>query len=303
MLTASIESQRVPLSVPVRIAIAPRGAALPVPVPTGLGMAGYRSIPALAVAPDGRALVAIPDGTSVLVAERAPGEGFSTPVPVASAADVVGVTANAAVGAGGEAAVAWDGDEENGSGIVTRRGPGAFSPPVAITPRVPSTDDPFFTSQTFARLGEIGTDFSSDPKALTLTGDGRAALADFVWDESLGVVRMRASLTTLPLGGDRADTQTFGGEIGLAEAVQPIVLADGTPALVWRERTGERSTLHLAAEGATAPQEPTHPARAGGRSGQARSRSPVTTSSCRSPAAPRASSASTRSAALTPPGA
>jgi hypothetical protein len=257
-LTATRESDRLPLRAPVRVAIAPRDGSFG--TFAGVGLMAWRSQAALAVAQDGRALVALPDGANVLVAERTPGEGFAAPRAVGAATDIVGVDADAALESGGAAAVAWEGSEERGSAIVTRTSAGAFTPPVAIRPRTPFTGDPFFVSQTFASAFGIGSAFDARRSdTLAITGDGHAALAGNRDDDVHGVYQLRASLTTVPLGGDRAETRIFGGVLGLSGHGSALSLADGTPALVWPERIGERGTVHLAAQGAALPPEPPPP--------------------------------------------
>jgi hypothetical protein len=256
-MTETAESSRLTSRAPVRIAVAPRGG--PVPPLTELGRVALGSLPALAVAPDGRALVAMPDGSSVLAAERNPGEPFGVPVPVAEAADASGVRADVAIGADGAAAIAWIGEEEGGVGIATRARLGTFTPPVAVAPRVPYTGDPFFISQSLDRFLGLSSFSGYGVSALTLTGDRHAALSAVPDDDVHGVYQRRASLTTVALGGDRAETRIFGGVLGLAMAASPLELADGTPALVWGERINSSGTLHLAAAGATAPSDPPPP--------------------------------------------
>jgi hypothetical protein len=257
-MTATRESDRLPLHAPVRVAVAPRGEAFG--AFTGLGLMAWRSQAALAVAQDGRALVAFGDGANVLVAERAPGEGFGSAAAAGAATDIVGVDADAALGTGGAAAVAWAGREEHAGAMVTRRSQGPFTPPVTVRARTPFTDDPFFVSQTFAAAFGIGSAFEGrDAGTLALTGDGHAALAGYRDDDVHGVFQLRASLTTVPLGGDRADTQILGGVLGLSGSASAISLTDGTPALVWPERIDASGTVHLAAQGATTPDEPPPP--------------------------------------------
>jgi hypothetical protein len=257
VLTAAVESARVPLRVPVRVTIARRGE--PLPAFRELGLVPWRSTPALAVAQDGRAVVALPDGAWMRVAERAPGAAFGEPAVVGAAADPVAVGASAALGDDGTAAIAWKGEEEHATALVTRRGLGAFTAPVSVRPRTPSTEDPFFLSQTFEANVGIVPAFHDVGTSLTLTGDGHAALADYRDDDVHGVYQLRAALTTVPLGGDRAETQVLGGVLGLTARAVPVSLADGTPALAWSERIDESGTLHLAAQGATPPREPPPP--------------------------------------------
>ena len=112
VLIAAPVTDRPPMRVAVQVAIGAPGAAFAlVPV----GEARWRSRPALAVGPDGRALVTSTDGRSVLAVERPPGGAFGAPVAVGPAGgDLVGVVTSAALDASGAAVVAWRGVLQGG---------------------------------------------------------------------------------------------------------------------------------------------------------------------------------------------
>ena len=139
-----------------------------------VGELKWRSAPALAVAPDGRALVAVPDGESLRVAERAPGGGFAAPARVAAAQDERGVWTSVAIGAGGEAAVAWHGDLRDGAGVVTRSAAGAFGAPVTLSKRQAlGAFDPFYESRAFWEVSSTARDKPEPPSAIRRASAGR----------------------------------------------------------------------------------------------------------------------------------
>ena len=121
----------------VQVATAPAGGAFAAPV--GVGEIPWRNEPALALAQDGRAIVALPQSTELQVAERAPGGAFGTPVAVGKIDDRVGAAALAAIGDGGAAAVAWSTLDGDGVHLVSRTADGAFSPEVTLQRDTPST--------------------------------------------------------------------------------------------------------------------------------------------------------------------
>ena len=92
------------------------------------------SSPALAVAADGRALIAAASGTSMVVAERAPGAGFGAATPVGSAGEGALVPRRS-----GALPMARPRSRGRGCCPATSRSspvrrPGAFSPPVRRLP-------------------------------------------------------------------------------------------------------------------------------------------------------------------------
>ncbi len=224
-----------------------------------VGEIEWGSAPALAVAPDGRALVAVPDGESLRVAERAPGGGFEPPVRVAAAHDERGVWTSVAIGAGGQAAVAWHGDLRDGAGVVMRSAAGAFGTPVTLSKRQAIVGfDPFYESDTFWGLtpSSDGGPVPPSPIDARLLADGRVAVA---W---VGHARFGrpAHLATVPLGGGPVVSRTAGGLLHDASRAFALVLADGTPALAWVDDPPARGYgVHLAADGAQPSADPPAP--------------------------------------------
>lgn len=258
VVTANVEGRRPPLRMPLRAAIAPRHGAVPPLV--GVAPSAWRSQPALAVAPDGRALLALSDGGSLVVAEREPGAaGFGAPVPVGRADDGTGVRTRAVLGPAGEAAVAWLGIEQEGAAVATRRGPGPFTPLVTVAPSAKLTGDPFYRSEAYAWSTDFSPFYGQGAERLVLTRDGRALFGRVRMADVEGVSRTSAVLAVLPLGGTQPQSGELGGVMGLAGAVTPIELADGTPAVAWGERLEGFGTIRLAAPGAEAPADPPPP--------------------------------------------
>jgi hypothetical protein len=145
-------------------------------------------------------------------------------------------------GAGGAAAIAWQGGLGAETHLVTRAAGGPFAPAVVVTttPPVPGRYDPFYLSESYLRaaggdLGAILLSVNDISTSVALTGDGRAVLATVDVDAPL---QGRAQLTAVPLsGGAPASSQT---RMFAADSVRalPLILADGTPAVVWVEGAG-----------------------------------------------------------------
>src|SRR5262249_35927570 len=112
----------------LEVAIAPPGGSLGAPQRIGQAQSG--APPAPAATPDASALLAYAAAGKVRVSERAPGGAFGAPVDVAAADDLLGVRTAVALGPGGAAAVAWQSLLQEGIGMVTRAGAGAFGSPV-----------------------------------------------------------------------------------------------------------------------------------------------------------------------------
>ena len=245
-----------PYNLRVTVASAPAGATFQ--APTDLGAVPWRSSPSLAVAPDGRALVAFPDGQSLKVAERAPGESFKAAAPVVPATDLTGVRTRAAIGTGGRAALAWQGTSLGRTELITRAGVGAFSAPVTLAPGgKPSADfDPFYTSEWYDALTGIGDILSGTWINLALTPDGRALLTTNYYARNERTL-YGAALFTVALGSTQQLRQTAGDGLQRPAAPVPLTFADGTPAVAWAEAVrlstrGREIRLHLAGAGATA---------------------------------------------------
>ena len=243
-----------PVRVPVQAAIAIAGGTFAAPV--ALGEIPGRAAPSLAVGADGRAVVAMPDRTSLRVAERPPGGAFGAPVPLAPASDPVGVHTRAAIGAGGQAAILAFGSEWHRITLVSRAAAGPFSAPVIVssgeTP--PRNFDRFYTSEWLYAYTSIGQFVGHGLPDLALTGDGRALVAARSFDRVGRWLGDSARLTIVPLGGATVETHTAGRRIGFDDSVLALTLADGAPAIAWTTLgRALRAEVHLATVGLTPP--------------------------------------------------
>ena len=210
---------------------------------TELGDVPWRSQPALAVAPDGHALATYADDRGLHVSERAPGGAFGAPVRVAAIRDPLGGRTRAQLAPDGRAVIATAGIALGGVRAVTREPGAAFSAPVtlAAADRTMSNDVFLNGQSSLAPPGRWG--FGGADITATLTADGRALVS---W-----VGTTRAAILATLAGGAPA-LQTFGGDLADASFARAVLLADGTPALVWGEaQTNSAFRLRLAADGAT----------------------------------------------------
>ena len=87
---------------------------------------------ALAVAPDGSALLAFQSGGRLRVVERAPAAGWGRAVTVATAGDGLVLLPAVALRAGGAAAIAWMGAFDFSVRARTRERPGGFGAPITL---------------------------------------------------------------------------------------------------------------------------------------------------------------------------
>ena len=101
VLWDSPEQPRVPRrnTIDINVAIAAPGA--PFGPSVRLAEIPRHSVASLAVAPDGHALVTLPDRRVLNVSERAPGGAYGAPSPVASLRDPVGTRTAAVLSSGG----------------------------------------------------------------------------------------------------------------------------------------------------------------------------------------------------------
>lgn len=211
----------------------------------------------LSLAADGRTLVAFVRNRVVTFMERPPGGAFGAPIKLARIADPVGGTAVARLHESGAAAIAWTGHVQSETRIATRPGLGGFRPPVTVAEaiKLPKGFDSFWFSDALHGSGigfYFGSEFSGN--SLTLTADGRALLGTLALGRPGGVERALARLVSIPLTGGAAVRAAAGGAFDEPTRVQPLTLADGTPALAWLTDISEnRFTLHLATEGGTRP--------------------------------------------------
>ncbi len=231
------------------------------------------SAPALAVARDGRALLAAFDGASVRVAERAPGQPFGAAAPVARAEDVLSVQPAVALASGG-AVVAWAGNTQSALGAVTRPAGGAFGAPVTIArPRSLHGSDTILVAvfRLFARaLGAIFGNLPDDDSvnvAAAIGADGRALITGGGAQGTDGLPVLRVA--SLPLAGGHVDSQALAGTLREPGQNTLVTLHDGRTAVAWADnRPGLREgggRLHLALEGAITPADPPPPTVTTGR--------------------------------------
>ncbi len=252
-------SGKAPSRLPLQLAIAPPDAGFG--APAHLLDTRVLALPSLAVAADGRALVAVSDGSRSRVFERAPGAGFAVALPALGSATALASATAARIGANGEAAIAWAGADGELQ-VATRPAGGPFSAPMAVLSdlvKAPAGFDPFYSSETFlASFGDGlgGLSFRGDTTGLLrLTGDGRAVLASgggsgFWSPKAVGVA-------TVPLAGGAAESHFLPGT---ASTVAPLVLADGTPAVVWTEDWSQnRFRAHLATAATVQAPDPPAP--------------------------------------------
>ena len=205
--------------------------------------------PRLTVAPDGRALALVPASDApTRIFERPPAGAFA-PVGDIRFADTSFGDFVLALRPDGGAIVAWK-DFDNQVLAVRRDGPGAFHAPEKVGPR---PVDPFVLDSSDG-IGDDAPDDSEGRNVRVAFGpDGRPVLT---WSPShtTGLLRWAdAAVTTF--GGD---VQTLGGPLRDADSITPVILGDGTPAVVWSDvSSGGDPHLHLAIEGAaTAPGPP-----------------------------------------------
>lgn len=253
-LLTTIEGKRAPFSEPVSVAIAAPGQAFG--APAHIADSRWLSYPALAVAADGRALVTVPDGTSVLLAERVPGApGFGPAAAVASAPADLSIVTSVRVGASGAAAIGWVQSTEDAVVLLQRSAPGPFTgaPRVVLDiPSLPKGFDPFYASQTFISQlfsdgGDLGGGFTRGEPASFLAlspFDGRALLA--VASGPLGSSNQGVGLASASVDTVLADLAVT--RLPRATRALPLTLADGVRAVAWTTAlpTSERYRLHVA---------------------------------------------------------
>ncbi len=247
------------LLMPVNVAIAPAGGAFG--AAQRVGVTHAPSVPALAAAPDGRALVALATRSHVQVAERAPGGAFAAPTTPASLKEPVVAMPAVAVGSGGAAVVGWYGLFSQGVGAVARAGTGAFGAPVTLAAAggIPGINEQALTLLSafgVAGAGPTGVE-GAPPDAeagnlrATLTPDGRALLS---WSTVLGVPRA----ASFPLSGGHLERVALGAGVREAGSVTPLISASGAPAVAWTDNGSPGGgRLHVAVQGfAAAPDAP-----------------------------------------------
>jgi hypothetical protein len=245
---ATVAWSRAATSIGNAIEVATAGATFSAPVRVGTSQ---QFSPSLAVAPDGRVLLAF-DRPGVAIAEREPGAAsFGAPIVVPGAGTRGDIAL--ALADGGTAAVAWRPDEldtHNGVRVVTRTGTGVFGAPRDAAPgtrqsegngllTAGSSDAP---PQDQSRLG------------VALAGANVVlAWADQLDDGGTGV----AQAATGALAGGPIARAAVGGSVRPAISIAPVALADGRVAAAWADDDVELGSfptghgrLHLALAGA-----------------------------------------------------
>jgi hypothetical protein len=197
------------------------------------------STPALAVAPDGRALAVLPEFGRTLVLERPPGGAFA---PVAKLAHLLDAQVTVALRPDGAAVVAWADFDTARVGAVRRDRPGPFGPP---EPLGPEPEDPFGPDLSVSVPGAPDDRAGRDIRA-AFTADGRP-LVTWGGSRTLGPLAWEAAqVAALP-----GPVQVLSGPLRDADAIAPVILPDGTTAVAWSDvARGGDALLHLALEGA-----------------------------------------------------
>ena len=208
---------------------------------------GSISDPALAVAADGRALVAANGYDGLEVYERPPGGDFGPrTIPFEASADNIAI----ALRSGGAAAIAWQNSVGEDVHAVVRDGATPFGMwTQVLTPPPPESESSLGTS------GAVVLDDGPPPEPtealrVTLGADGRALLVWATEDRGLGTATVTSS--------GRTEIGTLGSPLRAPLGPSPLLLADGTRALAWTDDRPYLSSgpwagrLHLALEGAAA---------------------------------------------------
>jgi hypothetical protein len=237
-----LPTERPPHRADVKVAIAPASGTFGASVKVGR-QTGY-STPSFAMRPDGHALLTLAGLERVQIAERTAGAPFGAPATLAKVSDPLGVRTDTALGAGGQAVVAWSGTGLGGVRAAIRRDGGPFSGALPT-----AGADKRLRYDVWSAVSGDTQDLPADTWGFGGAGV-RARVANGVallgWVGPRGLTRA-ANLATYPLvsaflGAGSGVRQTIGGELVDAWYSFPLALADGTVALAWY--TSER--LHLA---------------------------------------------------------
>jgi hypothetical protein len=221
--------------------------------PQRLGRA--QGTPALAEAPDGRALVAWPTRTHTVVAERGPGRSvFGPPVSLGAGGSTFEPGTAAALRADGAAVVAWS-DDGGAVAEAARPAPGAFGRAVVVA-NPERTGGGSSEGALFAPSGRAPFDELGGQLRAAVAGDAFA----LAWARTGGLAHGALGR----LDGTAAPS-TPGGRIRPAISTTPVVLAGGALALAWADDTGFAfvalggGRVHLAVAGARRQVDPAAP--------------------------------------------
>ena len=222
---------RAPYSAGVHVAIAPAGGSFAPAV--RVADARWLSYPSLDVAADGRALLAVNGGSSMRVAERAPGAPFGATSAISPRAP--GIFSHRPRASAQTARRWWLGrpGQAGGLEVATRPAGGRFAAPFAVTtgqsaPYAPL--DPFFASETYYRALLDDKDAELDrPEADARATDRRRPRA--VRTHRAGSARHRGrSLASLPATGRTPTIAPVGQVHASGVEAAAFLLADRTPA-------------------------------------------------------------------------
>ena len=209
--------------------------------------------PALAVAPDGRALIAVAGFNDLSVYERPPGGAFGKSVSIFDGA--VSDAPVIALRDDGAAAIAWRQGPDDPLFGVLRGAPGPFGAVQKSQLEIPRRRSSYSVSS-LVSPGSVPYEPNAELRVV-LGGDGRALVAYPTSEAGVGVATLTATGVAEPafLGSLLRDP------LGLT----PLVLSDGTRALAWSDNRGQlqggaqHGRVHFAVEGAPAPPEAAAP--------------------------------------------
>jgi hypothetical protein len=209
----------------------------------------------LAVADDGRTLLALSARRALRVAERPPGGAFGAPVRLArtSASQVAVVLAG-----GGRAAVVWASAGTGAAGVATRAASGAFSRPVTLAHGSGSRRSAIAGGASVAGGGDLGA-LAEARVAAALTPDG--VLAAWLAPRRVaGLATTGVRTAFVPAGGGPVERSALAGGLRDATSVTAYPTAGGGAGVAWLEMSSARRALLHAAEAAgTRPPDPPAP--------------------------------------------
>ena len=234
--------------------------------PRRLTGAAISDRPALAVAPDGWALVAHNSYGGTRAYERRPGATeFARLASIPG--DLIQGPPAVAVREGGGGIVAWRTDPylpTAGVRAAVRAGPGPFGAPQDVAQQ-PGTVGSVF-SRVARRANEPPGDFGRADLGAALALDGRALLA-WTARRSEPSTAMTTHVASGTLAGGFDAPAALGGTLRDVNGVAPLFLPDGRAALAWTDNHGPGAEsppsgggrLHLAVEGASPRPQPAPP--------------------------------------------